>query len=233
MAAELEVIDRLLADFHAGIFRPNDKLPSENEWAEQMRVPRMVVRKAYERLQEMGYIYSLQGKGSFVRDRRMQIPLTLRGDESFSVKMRDLGMAYESQNLGCEVISYSQHVYETLGAREDERVFCIQRLRVVDHQPIALHVSYVRESLFPEIAGQGATITSMFTFYKKQGFNAFDSLKTVFSIVFPSREERESLHCSSLIPLLVLESGCVDRETGHVLELTRISYRTDRFKYVM
>jgi GntR family transcriptional regulator len=233
MAAEIDVIDRMLADLHAGTFRPNDKLPSENELADEMRLPRMVVRKAYERLQEMGYIYSLQGRGSFVRDRRTQIPLTLRGDESFSVKMRELGMVYDSRNLGCVTIAYQQNIYETLGVTEDERVFRIERLRVVDHQPIALHVSFVAERVFPQIERQGNTITSMFHFYAEQGYQAFDSFKTVFSIVFPTKEERDSLQCSSLIPLLVLESGCIDRESGQVLEMTRISYRTDRFKYVM
>lgn len=231
MAAEMLVVDRMLADVHAGVYRPNDRVPSENELAELLNVPRMVVRKGYERLQEMGYLYSLQGKGSFVRDRRTQIPLALRGDESFSSKMKELGMNYESRNLGCSLIPYQQQIYEGLDVNENDRVFQIQRLRMVDHQPVALHVSYVAERMFPQIEQIGAGIDSMFTFYRDHGYEEFDSLATVFSITFPSREERECFACSSLIPLLVLESGCVDRRSGRVLEMTRNSYRTDRFKY--
>ena len=60
-----EIADRLIRDLQNGKYVPGDKLPSENKLAGEFQVPRSGVRKAYSRLKELGYIYSLQGYGSF------------------------------------------------------------------------------------------------------------------------------------------------------------------------
>ncbi|WKA46006.1 GntR family transcriptional regulator [Geobacillus zalihae] len=47
-------------------WKPNDKIPSENELAEQFKVSRITVKKALDSLVEEGIIYRIQGRGSFV-----------------------------------------------------------------------------------------------------------------------------------------------------------------------
>ncbi|OIK15125.1 transcriptional regulator [Bacillus sp. MUM 116] len=231
MAEELEIVDEMISDIKSGKYDPDDKLPSENELADRFHVPRINIRKAYERLQELGYIYSRQGKGSFVKDRKNQIPLVLSGDVSFSKKMRELGYHLESKTIFCEEIAYNKKIFRFLGVEETERVFKIGRLRLVDQKPIAIHISYVTQTVFENIADVGHDITSMFDFYNKNGFFNFSSAPSILSVAFPSKMEREILECSSLVPLLVIESGCLDKESGTVLEYTKILYRSDRFTY--
>ncbi|CAB1245155.1 GntR family transcriptional regulator [Clostridium sp. MT-14] len=59
---EIKIIDELIYNINNKKYKNNDKLPSENDLADIYKVPRIVARKAYERLQEMGYIYSKRGK---------------------------------------------------------------------------------------------------------------------------------------------------------------------------
>ncbi len=232
MADEMVVIvDDIISDIQEGKYDPNDKLPSENELADKYMVPRIRIRKAYERLQELGYIYSRQGKGSFVKDRKSQIPLVLSGDVSFSKKMLELGYRLESRTIYCEEIEYNKKIFRFLGVEEDDKVFKIGRLRFVDQTPIALHISFVAQLVFKDIEMAGLEITSMFDYYNKQGFTDFSSAPSTLSVVFPTKFEREVLECSSLVPLLELESGCLDKEGGTVLEYTKILYRSDRFTY--
>nr|WP_028611518.1 GntR family transcriptional regulator [Paenibacillus harenae] len=233
MSEVQEIVDKFIFDIRSGVYEPDDKLPSENEMADLFKVPRMTARKAYTTLQELGYIYSRQGKGSYVKNRRQQIPLVLSGTISFSKKMNELGYSYQSRNIFCEQIPYNKQIYQALEIGEQTRVYRIGRLRLVDQRPIAFHISYVAESLFGDIAEEGRRITSMFDYYKSKGFTELESKKTVLSVAFPSKDERELLECSSLIPLLMLESGCMDRKTGNVLELTKTLYRSDYFTYVI
>jgi len=234
MSEELDLImDHLIASIQSGKYEPDDKLPSENELADKFKVPRMTARKAYERLQELGYIYSRQGRGSFVQDRNLRIPLVLSGIKSFSQKMTELGYDYESRNLFCEPVEFNNKIYESLGAKESERVFKVGRLRFINGQPIALHISYVAESTFLDIAHTGRDITSMFDFYKKHGYSNHRSSQTTLRLTYPSKYERELLACSSLIPLLVLESECADGASGRPLEYSKIMYRGDMFTYVI
>jgi GntR family transcriptional regulator of arabinose operon len=51
-------------------WRPNDKIPSENELAEKFGVSRITVKKALDTLVEEGVIYRIQGRGSFVSEEK-------------------------------------------------------------------------------------------------------------------------------------------------------------------
>jgi len=230
---EIEIVDQLLLDIRAKRYNPDDKFPSENELADRYKVSRITVRKAYERLQEMGYIYSKQGKGRYLKNRQKQIDLILSGDVSFSEKMRDLGYKLESRNIFCEEIDYDKKIFKFLGVEKSDKVFKIGRLRIIDDRPIALHISYVAKSLFKDIDSVGRNITSMFVYYNGKGYFEFYSDKSILTISFPTSYERKILKCSSLVPILIVTSGCIDKKTDKVLEYTKILYRTDCFKYVI
>jgi GntR family transcriptional regulator len=233
MSEETEIVDKFIFDINTGQYEPDDKLPSENEIADLFKVPRITARKAYKRLQELGYIHSIQGKGSYVKNRQKKIPLILSGNVSFSQKMVEQGYDYRSENIFCEEIPFNKSIYQELGVNEKERIFKIGRLRLIDVHPIALHISYVPQSLFHDIEWIGREITSIFDYYKRNGYTEFESKNSVLRVSFPLKLERELLKCSSLIPLLVVESGCIDKKTGNVLEYTRILYRSDYFTYVI
>jgi GntR family transcriptional regulator, arabinose operon transcriptional repressor len=53
---------------HSGALKPNDRVPSEKELAEQFNVSRITSKKALERLYQDGLIDRIRGKGSFVAD---------------------------------------------------------------------------------------------------------------------------------------------------------------------
>ncbi|WP_409975367.1 GntR family transcriptional regulator [Bacillus sp. Bva_UNVM-123] len=202
-------------------------------WQNQYKIPRIVVRKAYEQLQERGLVYAKQGKGSYVQARKQQIPLILTGNVSFTEKMKELNFRLVTKNIFCKQIHYDQRIFQALQASENEPVFKIGRLRILDDCPIAFHTSYVSQSNFPHIETEGHSITSIFEFYKNKGYESFASTESHLSVLFPSEYERELLNCSSLIPLLQIEAGCMDKRTGTILEYSRILYRSDRFMYVI
>ncbi|MBS4192565.1 GntR family transcriptional regulator [Bacillus sp. FJAT-49705] len=233
MCDKAALIDVLTSAIHGGLYKPNDKLPSENELADQFKVPRMVVRKAYEQLQEQGLVYARQGKGSYVQESKLRIPLILTGDVSFTEKMKELQYELITKNVFCEEISYNQKIFQALGIDKHDVVYKIGRLRMLDNCPIAIHISYLPQSIFREIETDGHQITSIFQYYRSSGFEKFTSTESSLSIIFPSVYERNLLNCSSLIPLLQLEAGCIDVKSGKVLEYSRILYRSDRFTYVI
>lgn len=60
-----ELRDQILG----GLIRPGDKLPSENELAEQYRISRHTVRKALNLLSQEGYVTACHGKGTYCSER--------------------------------------------------------------------------------------------------------------------------------------------------------------------
>lgn len=228
---ELLILDDLMNQIVKKTLKPGSKLPSENELVDRYQVPRMTVRSALNKLEERGYIYSLQGKGRYLKEKSLQIQLPLTGKTSFTEKMKQMGYDLRTENMIFEKIPYNERIYQLLHAKKEDSVYQIGRLRLINEEPTAIHYSFVREESFPNIKVDGPNIVSMFSYYREQGFSDFSSTKTLLSVTFPTSDEQRLLSCKSMVPLIVVESDCLDGETKQVLEHTKILYRSDTFKY--
>ena len=66
-AVYLQLVDQVKAAAAAGALRAGDPLPGIRPLAEELRVNRNTVAKAYTELESQGVIETLAGKGCFVR----------------------------------------------------------------------------------------------------------------------------------------------------------------------
>ncbi|PIC99000.1 GntR family transcriptional regulator [Sporosarcina sp. P29] len=224
-------MDELMEQIVSKTFTYGERLPSENILAKKHNVPRMTVRKALTKLEERGFIYSKQGKGRFLKEQAIQIQLSLTAGTSFTEKMKALGYELETRTIACEQITYDEHMFQALETRRTDDIYKIGRLRLIDGEPIAIHYSFVSAKTIPSITEDCFEIQSMFAYYRKLGYSQFDSRKSLLSITFPTAGEQQLLSCNSMVPLIMVESDCVDQKTAKVLEYTKVLYRSDKFKY--
>jgi GntR family transcriptional regulator len=63
----LQVVDQVKAAAASGAVRPGEQLPSIRPLAEQLRVNRNTIAKAYAELESQGVIETITGKGCFVK----------------------------------------------------------------------------------------------------------------------------------------------------------------------
>ena len=63
----LQVVDQVKAAVASGAARPGDPLPSIRPLAEELRVNRNTIAKAYAELESQGVIDAVAGKGCFLR----------------------------------------------------------------------------------------------------------------------------------------------------------------------
>lgn len=64
----LQVADVLRQEIRAGKYAPGDRLPSYRELEERFSIANMTARSALRVLREARYIYTVQGRGSFVSE---------------------------------------------------------------------------------------------------------------------------------------------------------------------
>ena len=64
-----QIIEQVLAQIACGALVPDQQLPGVRNLANDLGINPNTVVKAYTELETSGYIYSLQGKGSFVKKR--------------------------------------------------------------------------------------------------------------------------------------------------------------------
>jgi DNA-binding transcriptional regulator YhcF (GntR family) len=61
-----QVVDLLVSDIEAGIFKVGQRIPSINETSEELLISRDTVEKAYVHLRKKGILASVRGKGYYV-----------------------------------------------------------------------------------------------------------------------------------------------------------------------
>jgi serine phosphatase RsbU (regulator of sigma subunit)/DNA-binding transcriptional regulator YhcF (GntR family) len=69
-AVHLQLMDQIKAAAASGALRPGEDLPSIGPLAEELRVNRYAVAKAYSELEGLGVIESLPGRGYFLKENR-------------------------------------------------------------------------------------------------------------------------------------------------------------------
>ncbi|WP_433959531.1 GntR family transcriptional regulator [Cytobacillus horneckiae] len=226
---EAVIVDAVMQMIREKKLIPGEKLPSENELAEEFTAPRITVRKALQQLEARGHVYTIKGKGRFLKEEAKPIHLHLTGSESFTDKMTEAGYNLKTVNISCQKEPLRSPIYQKL----EGNVYKVSRLRLIENEPMAIHQSYVSELAFPDIDRDGPSISSMFAYYRKHGYKEFTSNGTYLCVRFPTSEEQKRLNCNSMIPLIVLESNTIDCESGKILEFNEIIYRSDKFKYDM
>ncbi|MCD7920150.1 MAG: GntR family transcriptional regulator [Clostridiales bacterium] len=95
-------IVRLVA---CGVLSPGEQLPSVRSMAQQLGINPNTVQKAYRALEQLGAIYSLPGKGSFVSEgdeaRELQKRQTLEELDGALRTALDAGVTLEDLDAHC------------------------------------------------------------------------------------------------------------------------------------
>ena len=68
MPVYLQIVDQIKAAAASGALQPGEALPSIRPVAEELRVNRNTVAKAYSELESLGVIETLPGKGCFLKE---------------------------------------------------------------------------------------------------------------------------------------------------------------------
>lgn len=78
--AYLQVVEQVQIAAASGTLRSGDQLPSIRELAEQLRINRNTVARAYTELEHLGVTATRQGLGVFIAESRNQLSLAARRD---------------------------------------------------------------------------------------------------------------------------------------------------------
>lgn len=61
-----QLMDQIKANIMSGVLNTNDPLPSVRALAADLRISALTVKKAYDHLEEDGYVVTVHGKGTYV-----------------------------------------------------------------------------------------------------------------------------------------------------------------------
>jgi len=134
---------------HEGSLCPGDRLPSENELSEKLKISPITVKRALDDLRRQGLIHRIQGRGSFIAEQqKIILPLT----KIFSLTSLTLqqGMTPARRTLSIAEQSPSPRLANRLNIAREEKVIKLVRVRLMDGNPFVVETTYLPSPLFPD-----------------------------------------------------------------------------------
>ncbi|MBE3557984.1 MAG: GntR family transcriptional regulator [Ktedonobacteraceae bacterium] len=125
----------------SGEWKPGDLIPSERELGEQYGISRMTARQAITELVNEGLFYREQGKGTFVsRHKITQQLIRLTG---FTEDIKARGQRPGTKIISAKMCPADETAAERLHVKPGLLIFCLQRLRLADDEPLAVETSQI------------------------------------------------------------------------------------------
>lgn len=151
----VQIKSDVLEQIENGGMKPGDRVPSENQLAEQFAVSRMTARRALTELVDEGILMRSQGLGTFVSDHRpMSSMLTIR---SINEEITQRGHQYSNQVLIKEHINSNEQQSAWFGVEETSALFHTRIVHQENGLPVQLEDRLVNPTLAPDYLNQDFT----------------------------------------------------------------------------
>jgi DNA-binding GntR family transcriptional regulator len=227
VALYLQIEQELRGLLESGDLGPNAQVPSEIQLSDRFHVSRMTARKALDRLVAEGILFRQPGKGTFVAAPKITHGVSTQ--LSFSKAMAALGLRHHTRVLNATRVPAPAHIASLLGLHAGESVVFLRRLRFVEDEPAALHLSY----LPGRYAGvlNGDLSGSLIELMDAVGAHVVDSLDSVEAVIGQGEDAR-LLRVASGTSLVRIE-GVAFSSNRDPLKYNEALYRGDRFRFTV
>ena len=209
----MQVMNYYIPLIKSGKLKEGEKMPTEEEICELFNISRITVRRALDGLQQGGYIYKQQGRGSFVMMKKAGFQLNhLKG---FTEEMKMLGKEPSSEIISFDTVAPSQKVAEILNIDVHQKIYLLERLRLADGVPIAIERVHLPFYRFPTLGTVNLQESLYEILHYQYGCESFKGMQEIRAGLASDEEAKR----------LQVERGCA------VLHIHRTTYEQDGMAY--
>lgn len=206
-----------------------EKIPPERELCDTFGVSRITVRHSLQMLQDQGLVERRPGKGTFVR-------------KAWQKKMPILDMDYEKSlkkeapNIVRQLLTWEQvlpppEIMEELGLLKSEKCVLIERLDILDGEPLSYDKGYIPLNISTSIDDEIVRKVEFLHLWEQREGLAISYIQSSTEAVKADDTDSERLYVEEGSPIL-LTTDTVYSAAGKALAVFITGYRGDRFKLV-
>jgi len=220
----IKIVEDIKQKVNSAELKPGDTVPPETALCREYGVSRMTVRKGLAILANEGYIFSVPGKGSYVKKPEVN-KYTLFYDEMNNL----INSVDKARLLEVTIIMPDEKLADELQTTRNKHVIMIRRLFYTDGVPVAYDIKYLLYNKGMPVVEkeiEQATFQEMVS-----GSMPIFALKKRISISaqVPSEEIKRYLNIGDELALLVVEQKLYNNENKPIgIGLTY--YRGDYIK---
>lgn len=209
-----------------GKYKPGEKLPPESEICKAYGVSRITSRRAITDLVQEGVLYSMQGKGTFVRELKEKRELI--SVEGFSELTNASGKQPISQILSNNIIQASEQLSEKFTISLGDPVLKLHRLLFIDEDtlPFIIETSFFPLDQFPHLERYIGAPSTYQVLREKYNVEFLRSEKTL-EVISATDYEADLFQCDLSFPLFSIEKLTYDIK-DQPIHFSQSLYMTNR-----
>lgn len=220
--------DQLLDAVACGDLMPGEPLPSEREFSKTLGISRMTVRRALTDLEARGRLQSRVGKGWYVSTAKIE--QRLEQLSGFSADMRSIDLDVRSQLIEFKQEPADPKLAQVLGVETGELVYHIDRIRLINGDPIGLEYPRIPARLCPGMERFDFSRDSLYRVMKEEYGIKLDRAMQSIEASLVNWHEARLLMVDPGAPAIRGKRTVFDPEEI-VVEVSTAVYRGDRYRY--
>lgn len=227
MPLYFQIAERLRNRLIEEKMRQGDLLTTDERVQEEFGVSRATARKAIDELVDEGLVERITGKGTFVTEPRLQVPLPAM--LSFTEEIERRGMSASSIIVSVDRVPADGHARQALCVEDSDWLLRLERVRYADDKPILYSVDFLPENLG---IGLDADFSgSLYKLMESSGVQLAECQNLIEAEV-TDRRLGKLLHVRSGFPILALQRTTYDTKGRPVL-YEEAACRSDLYSYAV
>ncbi|WP_076459827.1 GntR family transcriptional regulator [Limosilactobacillus caccae] len=211
---------------------PGMRLPDERSLSESYQVSRSSIKRALGVLAQQGIIFKKRGSGTFIN------PLYLKNQSLFHYEGSNLGVTdsfqLDGKKQGIKLLDYqvvpaNKDVQEELFLNDNDFVYQIKRLRLIDDQPFMIETGFIPIKITPTLT-PAVVQSSIFNYLEDaQGKRVTKSFMTI-GVAPSSEDDQRLLKLTPTEPVGIME-GVFFLDDGTPFEVSNMRIHYQYMKY--
>ena len=225
----LQVRNYLLGCMERGQLLPGQKLLQEREYAARFGISLAPVRQAILDLVKEGYLYRVPGRGTFVREQKVEAKISILS--SFTESMRAKGLSAVLRVVELR-IDKAPAVVRLIPETQDQQFVFLQRVAMVEGTAMALLTSYLPSRLVPGLESLDLNGQSLYRTLEERYGIVLARAESSIEVVRCRGTQSIVLGVPQGTPMLQVEGKTYDVKDQFV-EFAQVLYRADRFRFTI
>ena len=222
-----QLAEIIINDIKEKNLQENDRILTEREYCEKYNLSRSTVRQAIAYLEKKGYIYKVQGCGTFVSSRVMKQKLLKF--YSFTEEAKKQGKTPSSKILSFKEKKADEKICKELNINRDDKVYELQRLRLADDEVVMYEKTYLLEKKMQGLSKNILLEKPLYDILQNRYNISFTKATERFSVLLADEKIAEILTIPQGSPIIRLQRWTY--AGMEIIEYTVSLVRGDRFEF--
>lgn len=224
----LEISRKIEKDIQDGTFAVGDILPNEYQLCDIYSVSRITIRGALSRLNDLGKIKRIKGKGTVVTLERIKEPLLKIS--GFTDEMKEKGIVPTTSYAHIERKNVSGYIAELFNQSKSTYFAVLERVRCLNSVPVGYFTTYLPENIgLPYDSGQ--YYSSLYDKLENEYGITIDYVQQTVTAEIADKRTREMLSLSSGDAVMVMKRKAYVND--RLIEYSVCKYDSKRYEYNM